>query len=190
MDVDSLSRRFGTLTTKYIQVATLLSNSDKKARSAAYTPRFKNSSQATKIPVSPHLYCAPLLILTATVLQSATPDNIDPIDALCPASLSTLSSVPMMLHLGQPNHHNLDMFDNDSSGQKEKYEVSIASHSRLDVHTMSWIHSYLGPCHHIVAHLIVIVAASSYAKQPLLCSTSSSQIIIYFAYMSVNIHII
>ena len=86
MDIEPLSHRFVTLTTQYIQVATLLSNSNRKVRPAAYAPGFKKSSQATKIPVSPHVPCAPPPILTAKVLQSATPNNIVSTDKLCPVS--------------------------------------------------------------------------------------------------------
>ena len=82
VDIESLSRIFGSLTMQYIQVVTLLSNSDRKARPEAYFPGFKNSKQATKSNVSPNVPTVPLPILTAEDLRLATPEDVNYVDSL------------------------------------------------------------------------------------------------------------
>ena len=120
IDIDSLSRRLSTLTMQYIQVVTLPSNSDSEARPDAYSTGFKNSKQATKIPVSPNSACVPLSILTAKVLQSITTDGTVTTGILRSESTITLSYVPIMLHSCLPYHHNSDHFDNPPSAPRKK----------------------------------------------------------------------
>ena len=63
----------------------LLSKLDRKACLKAYSPQIKKSNQATKIPISPDFSVAPLPILTAEMLRSATLDDVTPVDTLYPA---------------------------------------------------------------------------------------------------------
>ena len=102
IDVDSLTRRFGNLTSEYIKIGTFLSYHDRLCRPAAYTSGLRYVPKAHKIPVDDPLLVSDVPILTCKMIDK-TVLNVSmslPPHQPSPSVIHPppLSSVPIMLH--------------------------------------------------------------------------------------------
>ena len=102
IDVNSLTRRFGSLTSEYIKISTLLSYHDRLCHPAAYTGDLHSVPKAHKISVDDPLLVTDLSILTCKMIDKAVV-NVSMGQSSHQPSLNVihppyLSSVLIMLH--------------------------------------------------------------------------------------------